>query len=149
MFYSIFLASSTLRLSGCFFSSFFSPGFNFEYKSGITINVPVINTLSPGYAFSTYSFLKTTSIVLGTVPEGKSPLLSYILIFCQSTKTLPSFMNSNLRYAVHFLLVHFFGSVNLNYYSLDPTIESQLVHLKFPIKSSGLTSVVLVIVPLI
>ena len=61
-----------------------------------------------------------TSIERGTAPLGKSLLLSYILIFYQSTKTEPSSLKLKLFWLVHDLLVQNLGVVNLNYYSFKP-----------------------------
>jgi len=44
---------------------------------------------------------------------------------------------------------HLKGSVNLYYYSIGADGELQTLQRKFPIKSSGLTSVVRVTVPII
>ena len=85
--------------------------------SGTTMSVPEKTVLSPGFAMSTVSPLRMTSIERGIDPAGMSVESSYKRTFCQSMYTLfvCSRVNSLLKQRS---LSHRTGSVNLKFYSI-------------------------------
>lgn len=126
---------------------FLSPGFNILTKSGTTHNIPVKMHVSPGWAVSHKSFLKITSNDLGIPPSGSSEGSSWTLIFWKSE----NWENAGKSYhllATQLTPLHFLGYVYLNCCSTGALGKLQLIHLKTPLSNSGLTSVVLVTVPL-
>lgn len=115
--------------------------------SGTTTRLPVKIVRSPGFAISTISPRKITSIERGIEPAGISPECSYTRSFYQSKKTESELSNSHLVLLKHLSFSHLAGSVNLNYCSTFVFIVLHSKHLNEARRSSGLTSVVRVIVP--
>lgn len=127
---------------------FFSPGLVRDWMSGTATNFPVILTLSPGFTLSQMVSLNITSIDLGIPPGGISAESSYTLNFYISVNTekLGSSYQTALFLQAGFL--QSLGSVNLNSCSIPLLMVLQRGHLKAPTISSGLTSVLFVMVPL-
>src|SRR5690348_3374511 len=115
--------------------------------SGTTNRVPVKTHLSPGLQLSTISFLKMTSRLLGIDPAGMSEGFSWTLSFCQSEKVESSVDSSHSVLLLQLLFTQIFGSVYLNCCSMCFTNELHTLHLNEPEISSGLTSLLLVMVP--
>ena len=125
----------------------FSPGFINYTMSGTTTSVPVKIVLSPGFASSTVSPRRITSIDRGMEPAGMSVESSWRRTFCQSINTLAELSSSKSVELRHRSLSHRTGCVNLNYCSIAGQVYWHWRHLKVPSCSSGLTSVVRVTVP--
>jgi hypothetical protein len=83
----------------------------------------------------------------GIAPGGILVGSSWTLIFWKSAKVHLDIYSSH-EFLSQFSVVHFFGSVYLNCCTISLLILPQVLHLKMPILSSGLTSEVLVTVPL-
>ena len=124
----------------------FSPGFISWTMSGTTTSVPVKTARSPGFALSTVSPRRITSIERGIEPAGISAESSCRRTFYQSMYTLfeLSRLNSLLKQRS---LSHLMGSVYLYSYSIPDVICMHYLHWNEPIYSSGFTSVVRVTVP--